>query len=245
MRAFPAAPPSSTSRASRTSSTPDDDHLRQSTRDEEEFTLADFVVGREVGIGTVGEGGHSAIGAGLRYADLQSVSEVILDGIPDHYIAAYALNTSLLTHHTRNTSMLNSVRGFEGVGPTLRWEASTRLWGDDQNGHADLEWSAGGGVLFGKQTHDSTEDKRIVYYSGFERTPPLDATVPRSRTEDVTVPNLSLSLGLSYSIDRVKVSTGYAYDRFFDAIDGGYDESQTFDRTIHGPYLRLSIGFGG
>ena len=43
----------------------------------------------------------------------------------------------------------------------------------------------------------------------------------------------------------MKVSTGYSYDRFFDAIDGGIDEAKQYDRTIHGPYLKLSIGFGG
>ena len=69
--------------------------------------------------------------------------------------------------------------------------------------------------------------------------------VPRTRTNDVTVPNLSLGLGLSYTIDRVKVSTGYAYDRFFDVIDGGYKAAKDYDRTIHGPYLKLSLGFGG
>ena len=69
--------------------------------------------------------------------------------------------------------------------------------------------------------------------------------VVRSREDDVTVPNLTLELGLSYTIDRVKVSTGYSYDRFFDAIDGGFDEPKQYDRTIQGPYFKLSLGFGG
>ena len=59
------------------------------------------------------------------------------------------------------------------------------------------------------------------------------------------MPNLSLSLGVSYTVDRVKISTGYSYERFFDVIDGGVDEAKSFDRTIEGPYLKLSLGFGG
>ena len=82
--------------------------------------------------------------------------------------------------------------------------------------------------------------------SGFQTTLYDDVTpVVRSREDDVTVPNLTLELGLSYTIDRVKVSTGYSYDRFFDAIDGGFDEPKQYDRTIQGPYFKLSLGFGG
>ena len=68
---------------------------------------------------------------------------------------------------------------------------------------------------------------------------------PRRRSENATVPNLNLSLGLSYEVERIRISTGYSYDRFFDAIDGGLDEAKQYDRTIDGPYFKLSVGFGG
>jgi hypothetical protein len=230
-------------------------HLRVGVHDSEEHALADFTVGREVGFGAFGEGGRSHLGLGIGYAKLTSISHVTMDGLPDGYVTpSVPLNTSLSGHRHHFTTKLDSERGFEGMGPTLTWEASARLFGDDERGHADLDWSVGGGVLFGKQTTDSSEDRWGRYYNGslnggtfvaMPSTSVYDDVVLRSRTEDVTVPNVSLSLGLSYAIDRVKVSTGYSYDRFFDAIDGGYTESQTFDRTIHGPYLKLSLGFGG
>ena len=28
-------------------------------------------------------------------------------------------------------------------------------------------------------------------------------------------------------------------------LDGGYADEQSYDRTLDGPYLKLSIGFGG
>ena len=61
----------------------------------------------------------------------------------------------------------------------------------------------------------------------------------------MTVPLAGASLGLSYDIDRVKIGAGYRFERYFDAIDGGIDEAKQYDRDIHGPYFKLSVGFGG
>jgi iron complex outermembrane receptor protein len=225
-----------------------DNHLRATTHDSEEYAIVDFMVGKEIGVGSLGEAGKSVIEAGLRYANLQSTSYTLVDGIPDNYVVPYTINAVSIRSFTRFTTSLDSEREFEGVGPELTWDAAVRLWGNDEAGHADLEWSAAGGVLFGKQTLDSEEERLGQYSIGANYivvTTLFDETVPRTRSEKVTVPNVSLTFGVSYSIDRVKVSTGYSYDRFFDAIDGGVDEAQTFDRTIHGPYLKLSLGFGG
>jgi iron complex outermembrane receptor protein len=231
-----------------------DNHAITAVRGSEEYSVADFMVGREVGLGAFGEGGKSAVSAGLRYANFESTSHVAMDGIVDSYIApAIGLKYGVQRYEAFTTS-LDSVREFEGAGPALSWDASVRLWGDDETGHADFDWSIGGAVLYGKQSNDSSEDRwgQYIRLTGLGLGPlPVRTTlynqtdVPRHRTEKVTVPNLTLSLGLSYSVDRVKVSTGYSYDRFFDAIDGGVEEGQQHDRTIHGPYLKLSVGFGG
>ena len=153
------------------------------------------------------------------------------------------------THWNANWTSLESTREFEGLGPAVSWESAIRLAGSDETGHADLEWRLGGGVLFGKQTTESTEDRYQLYHHSeglkYGETVTEDEVIPRQREKDVTVPNLSLDLGVSYTVDRVKVSTGYAYDRFFDAIDGGWRKATDYDRTIQGPYLRLSLGFGG
>jgi iron complex outermembrane receptor protein len=217
---------------------------RSAVRDEEEHTLIDFMVGMETGLGAW-EGLSSRVSAGVRYADFKSHSDVQTVGVPVSYL------TSPVLYRTQYDTTLTSERGFEGVGPALSWDASLRLLEAEGAGRLALDWSVSGGVLFGKQTMDSSEDRlgRLFEDRFFPFTTGIttfyDDVVPRHRTEDVTVPNLSLTLGLSYAIDRVKVSTGYSYDRFFDVIDAGYEDAQTYDRTIHGPYLKLSLGFGG
>jgi iron complex outermembrane receptor protein len=234
-----------------------DNHWRGAAQDSEEHTIIDLVVGRDIGFGAWGDGGRSMLGLGLRHAELRSKSLVEMNGIPARISPAeYTSSFAFLAvpglpirSHEAYTTSLESERGFEGIGPSVNWEASLRLAGDDERGHADIDWSVSGGVLFGKQTMDSSEERLGEYFPDSGSFPttslyPADP-VPRQRSEDVTIPNLSLTLGVSYSIDRVKVSTGYSYDRFFDAIDGGYTEAQTYDRTIHGPYLKLSLGFGG
>jgi iron complex outermembrane receptor protein len=228
-------------------------HFRAAARDSEEFEIAEFLVGREVGLGAFGDGGRSRLSVGIRHAVLDSTSKVSMDGVPTQLIPPVVFPfDSTRPQRTREvyTTVLTSDRSFEGWGPLATWDAAIRLWGNEDTGRADLEWSAGAGALRGEQTSQSVETR----YGAFEITslaPGVQTTslyndpIARERSGDVTVPTLSLSLGLSYAIDRVKVSTGYSYDRFFDVIDGGYEETQSFDRTIHGPYLKLSLGFGG
>ena len=201
-----------------------------------------------------GDGGRSEISAGLRYAKFESQSRMTIDGVTEMYIEP-VLDIKYPDMHFNVFSMaLDSESEFEGAGPTVSWASSTRLAGDERGGHADLDWSVGGGVLFGKQSVTSVERRggEYVYPSPVpfgvplrENLYPDTPLIERQRTDDVTAPTLSLSVGLSYSIDRVKISTGYSYERFFDVIDGGVDEARSFDRTVDGPYLRLSLGFGG
>jgi len=74
-----------------------------------------------------------------------------------------------------------------------------------------------------------------------------DPAVPieSHRTDSVTVPVVNLGLGLSYTIDRVSIGAGYRWERYFDVLDGGFEESEDVDRTIDGPYFKVSVGFGG
>jgi outer membrane receptor protein involved in Fe transport len=223
--------------------------LKAGRRDD--FALADFSVGKDVGLGAP-EAGHSTLSAGVGYARLRSRTSVDLLGIPD-----WALNDGFFlkynsTHHVYDGSF-SADREFEGAGPVISWDASRRLLGDEQTGHADLTWTVGGGVLFGKQSADIEgailADSFIGRYLPAVDNPILldSEVIPidRHRSESVSVPTLNLSLGLAYEVDRFKIGAGYRWERYFDAIDGGDRERKTFDRTIDGPYLKLSVGFGG
>src|SRR6185437_4010535 len=118
----------------------------------EEHTLVDFAVGRDVGLGDFGGGGpKSQLGLGLRYAQLESQTHVETYGIPDWYVPHENANKYMhATHHLYNAD-LTARRSFDGAGPVLSWEASKRLIGADETGHADLDWTVAGGALFGKQ----------------------------------------------------------------------------------------------
>lgn len=217
----------------------------------EDHSIVDFMVGKDVGLGLMGEGGTSVIGLGMTYAQFRSATDIDMVGIPDRYRAAYSEIKYPTTHHELYNASLASTRKFEGFGPSLSWEASKRLVGNEQDGSLALDWRINGGLLFGKQAMASREERDATYYH-FEPNivyPPqledllYDETIDRSRSRRVTVPNLGASMGLSYRVGGVKVAAGYRWERFFDAIDGGIDKAQSFDRTIRGAYVKFGIGF--
>ena len=223
----------------------DPNHLRAAAEGTEEHEIVDFMVGRNVGLGALG--GRATLSVGLRRAELQSASSIQINGIPNRVQRA---DFSSFPPFDRYTATLASDRSFEGAGPVIEWDGAFPILGGDEQGWVNVDWTVGGGVLFGSQKLANEETQYHAHYPhgfiGYNPTVIRDDVIPpRSRSEDVTVPNLSLSLGLSYSIDRLKVSTGYSYDRFFDAIDGGWEDAKSHDRTIDGPYFKLSVGFGG
>ncbi|HEX5777194.1 MAG TPA: Lpg1974 family pore-forming outer membrane protein, partial [Caulobacteraceae bacterium] len=71
------------------------------------------------------------------------------------------------------------------------------------------------------------------------------AEVSASRSRSVTVPTAAVSLGLAYEVQRIKIAAGYRWERYFDVLDGGHEEGADADRTIDGPYFKISVGFGG
>jgi len=176
-----------------------------------------------------------------------------MHGIPDWYVPREWAIVKYADHNLFDAN-LTADRSFKGAGPTLSWAASQSLLGNDTTGHLDVDWSLTGGALFGKQKTSVTGDEKsdqvggVKYYT-LNRYPPLpDWTTARvniQRSKSVTVPVVDLSLGLSYEIQRVKLSTGYRWERYYDALDGGYAERKSFDRTNSGPYFKVAIGFGG
>ncbi len=218
----------------------------------EQFMEVQFSVGRDFGLGMLGPDSHSRLSAGLRYDTLESRTAVDTVGVPDWTFPDENVFFTPIQHH-RYTADVTARREFEGTGPSVAWDASRRLFGDDQMGHVDLDWSVGGGVLFGKQDTAFSGQTTAQYFNGpkygnnhLKQVGDTDVELaPAARSNAVTVPVIDLSLGLSYEIQRLKVSTGYRWERYFDVIDGGYETSKDEDRTIDGPYFKLSVGFGG
>ena len=235
-------------------------------RDGEKHEIVDFAVGRDFGLGSSLK---STVSAGLRYAQFKSTTRWAANAqtdwsVPDGWQLGF-LGPQYQTSFTRRHVTVAAEREFSGMGPVLSWDAAMPVWGDDHTGHLDVDWSVTAGVAFGKQEMDlSGEDKtelhqgdlgQRVQYSSDRSKETIIRTIPVvdtdvtpidiHRIEDVTVPLLDLSLGLSYEVGRVKVGTGYRWERYFDVLDAGYAEAKKYDRTIDGPYFKIAVGFGG
>ena len=224
--------------------------------DKEEHAIVDFTVGRDIGMGLLD---RSQLSAGLRFARLQSKADLEMRGLPDWDFAP----EYTFVYHTLSDiydADIDAVREFEGTGPVLSWEASQALLGNKQTGTLEADWSLGAGVLFGKQKTSYTGEVEDQYFDqkyfipsagaqvvGFPRHPNEVFVTPVQiqRSRSATVPTASASLGLSYKVDRFSIGAGYRWERYFDALDVGYDEAKGADRTIDGPYFKLSVGFGG
>jgi outer membrane receptor protein involved in Fe transport len=220
-------------------------------QEREEHLVADFTVGRDFGLGSIGDS-HSKVSAGLRYAQFESMTATTMDGVPDWNFPEGWFKYPTTFHHYR--ASIAADREFEGLGPEISWEAAQRLLGSDEAGHLDIDWSVTTGVLFGKQETTVTGSQASGYFNdkyfnllNADVLPPLEAVplgvAPRSKS--VTVPVVDLSLGLAYEVGRFKAGAGYRWERYFDVLDVGYDEHQDGDRTIDGPYFKLAVGFGG
>jgi hypothetical protein len=181
-----------------------------------------------------------------------------MEGVPDLYLPDYfgkyapgynKYEYATTRHHYR--ASIEAQREFKGTGPTLSWAAAQPLFGGDETGSVNLDWSVTAGVLFGKQKTTVTGTQAVGYHSGkyqgvFADTPLVDQPLgiaPRSKS--VTVPMVDLSLGLSYEIQRFKVGAGYRWERYSDVLDVGYDKHEDGDRTMDGPYFKIAVGFGG
>ncbi len=213
----------------------------------EEYKTVDFSVGHDVGFGSLG----STFSAGLRYVELTALQDTAMSGIPEWDVpnGAYGTPAAQIKFY-RYSHSASIEHAFEGAGPTVTWDASKNLLGNDEFGHLLVDWSLGAGALFGKQkaTIKGMEKTEYVADANASTTGTMTTqTTPVStqRTNSVTVPTVGASIGLSYQVDRLKIGAGYRWERYFDAIDGGYAKAEEQDRTIDGPYFKLSVGFGG
>jgi outer membrane receptor protein involved in Fe transport len=218
-----------------------------STVDREEHSIADFGIGRDVGLGLL-ESVKSRFGMGFRYADFSSTSHAAMEGVPDlHLPDGWRFKYS--THH-RYAASLDADRGFKGAGPILNWTAARWLLGNEEVGHLDVDWSVSAGVLFGKQKTRVDGFEAGSYFNEKYQTAVFGQAgdpvpVKIHRNSSVSAPVLDLSLGLSYDIQRIKVSTGYRWERYFNVLDAGFEEHKSYDRTFDGPYFKIAVGFGG
>jgi hypothetical protein len=233
------------------------------TQYKESHLIADFQIGRDVGLGLFGQQSSSTVNAGVRFAQFTSRSSVDIRENPDwHFSPKYVTIPSYGLYHFKLPygqpyhsfdGSFEASRSFRGIGPSISWKNATVLVGNEDSAVV-ADWGLNGALLFGRQkaeTHHRTIDQ---YHAGgafvtvpAQRTTVYDhpATPDHTRSRSVIVPNLGGFAGLTVRYPNAKVSLGYRADFFFGAMDGGIDTRKTYNRDFYGPYATISVGLGG
>ncbi len=145
-------------------------------------------------------------------------------------------------------------RSFRGVGPSLSWNGSAALAGNPQDGELTLDWGINAAALFGRQKAKTDHSDTGAYHTASSDMPHditgLCTAIPRhshhstrSRERDraqcrrVRGPVVPIST-------NAKLSLGYRYDTFLNAMDTGIDAAKKSNVTFNGPYASISIGLG-
>jgi iron complex outermembrane recepter protein len=214
----------------------------------ESHTLLDFQAGKDVGLGLFGRQNSATVSVGVRIAQFQSNQSLTMRADPDFTVPRAILKYPFYHHSYEVTSQIE--RRFDGIGPSLSWNASTPISGNPADGELAIDWGANAALLFGRQRtrgHHQTvgtgHRSRFFKYNDL-RTYVHRSDVPFDRSRNVTVPDFGAFAGLSYRFTNAKLSVGYRYDKFLNAFDSGIDTRATSNLTFNGPYASISIGIG-
>lgn len=205
----------------------------------ESHDVVDFQVGKDVGLGTLKSGMASAIRLGVRFAQLRSRSDI--------HISTEAPLSRFGTAFNDVRSRIS--RDFLGFGPSITWDASVPVGGSQSDGQLSLDWTVNAALLIGRQkmAEDTTASYQGQYFNSNTGSYVVRRQVlhpDRLRQQNVTVPNLGGSIGVSYRMRDAKLSFGYRADWYHDVLDGGIDSWRPSNRGFFGPYASISVGLG-
>ncbi|HEY5237339.1 MAG TPA: hypothetical protein VIJ62_03075 [Rhizomicrobium sp.] len=206
----------------------------------EKHIILDFQAGKDFGLGMFGHEGSSVVSLGLRYAQFNSQSSLNI------LSATAAVPTSYNLFH----GAFEATRKFSGIGPSLTWDASANLAGNQARGSFNFDWGVNGALLFGRQRVSGHHEATNLYQHGTAKYGPpktsrYHITASPVRNKSLIVPNLGGYAALSLNYANAKISFGYRADMFFGAIDGGIDTVKKEDRGFYGPFMSVSVGLGG
>jgi hypothetical protein len=219
--------------------------------------IADFMVGRDVGLGLLGGNAAATVDFGVRFAQFTAKSTTTLRDRPDAYKARIPIPSPFHpSWHKYNTVAHNHsfyahneiARSFSGIGPTLSMNGSQALAGDINEDALTFDWGVNAAVLFGRQKVKGSHKTTGIYMGNFAAPPISRYSLPpkfNTRSRTVVVPNVGGFAGFSARYTNAKLSVGYRADFFFGAMDGGIDARRTRDRSFYGPFATVSFGLGG
>ncbi len=192
----------------------------------EHHIVADLEIGRDVGLGALGDDSNLRLFAGLRFAHLKA------DGSYSNY--------SIDLLERLNSSDVDIDRTFTGIGPRIGFDATVPV-----SEQFSLDLGAAGAVLFGRQKFEASG-----YSAFYIPIVPIGGSndIDETRSKSVVVPNVEASAALSWHVtDNAKFTLGYRVDSYFDVFDDGLVEGDRDegDRIMHGPFVKVTIGSGG
>ncbi len=139
----------------------------------------------------------------------------------------------------------DATRHFNGIGPSVSWNASVNLFNNPSASGIALDWGVNGAFLFGRQRVNEEHQTTDNYKHHFQYLSIATAHGGAPRNRNVVVPNLGGFAGLSWFTPNAKVSVGYRADFFFGAMDGGIDAAKRGNVGFYGPFATVSVGIGG
>ena len=218
----------------------------------ERQTVVDFSAGKDVGLGKFGRDGSSTISMGVELAEFGSKNYVDAMGRPLIHFYRGGFGYPIPTFYNY-TMAAHAERSFHGVGPSLEWNASAALIGDKSDSEVTLDWGVQGALLFGRQRTKLDHTTQAyhqpytyyIWYRGNGYTKAYDNPHPVNRSRSVTIPKVGAFAGLSWRSEHAKVSIGYRYETYINAMDTGIDARKTSNVSFSGPYASFSIGLGG
>lgn len=199
--------------------------LNSATRKESNW-VADFMVGRELGLGA----GSSQFKVGLRVAHIKGTTD-----------GAGQLVTAGTTPTVVNYSYSQTSK-FTGWGPRAALEGNMPL-----TGPWSIDYMVGAAALFGNRTIDQTATVNGIPSPGFTFLGCVSGCPGTfSNSSNGTVFNTDAMLGIAYAITpSAKLGLNYRVDYYANAmrtVDSAGNFSNT-NRTYHGPNLRLTVNF--
>jgi len=223
--------------------------IRANGANSESHTVLDFMAGKDVGLGMFG--GSSVLSAGIRFAQFDARSNVLMKSRPKAKAtpSAFGLANNYYAHNYLGSA--DREAKFRGIGPSISWAASRRLAGNGDTAEFALDWGLNAGLLFGRQKTRTSHHTSGIYskfgFGGSKYTILSQYQHPhqRAHSRSIVVPNLGGFAGASLRFPNAKVSFGYRADYFFGAMDSGLDTRKSTDRSFHGPFATISIGLGG
>jgi hypothetical protein len=236
--------------------------------DSESHLVVDFQAGKDVGLGLFGHDSAATLSAGVRFAHFAQSRRLnnLLETNGIHFQSSTYITHVWPGYRTFRRVLWDSIaasdsasQSFAGAGPSVTWQASIPLKGDERRGgEFQLDWGVNAAILFGKQKtkeeHRSSSTYRCYSAGPIHRYQPGACARPLVQhspqtsqarsSKNVTVPNLGGFAGISYRLKNFKASFGYKADYFFRAVDTGITGQRDATRSFQGPYASISIGVG-